>query len=456
MDDASVKLEQLLRTNKDFLFPVFSRAHIDDLKNDSTNNKFKDTAFIEEIAGHYMLYYDAINKRQELYLNSPTESLKAQLDVPITDFNNVFSDLNFPEIGNLGEELDKLLDLPIYNFNIKNLDTEKYKDTLMNFIPQGKENLSIRDFMQHMGTLLEQLFDKNNPLYKKTRKVNIEQFKMNQIDYNINTLNEILKKSPFGKDLAELINSTVNDQNKISASDYFTKGFVFLNMLGLDKEKNNKTNFISLSNDSQHAYYGALCDILITEDKGLRLKGELIYNLQNVSTKIMSQNEFIEYYTNQLNTECESKTECINKLIEIIKSKTPDSNYKSSQFNRSTYFYSLDKTIFDFYNDLELIVDEDSGTFLVLSSRRCNYYVGLFYKEVELITNKIVSAFGPDLEGLTNFTDSDKKQISESKWEGRIWNSNQTIVALELNKGTNKLSLVIGPLQFPIEPINRL
>jgi hypothetical protein len=441
-NDVSVQLNQLLRANKKKLFPLFSRAHIEDLKNDLTENKFKDTIFIEEIAGQYMLYYDAIHKRQELYLVSPTSSLKSHLEVTETDLSNIFELGNDDTSKGLEDQLNNILDMPLFNINLPSLEMEKYKDTLMNFLPLSEKPLSIRDFMNHMQTLMEQLFDKKSQLYKKTRKVNIDQFNFNQVDFSITNFNDILKKSPLGKSLSELINSS--DQ-KLSNSDYFTKGFVLLNMLGLDKEKNKKTNFISLSNDSQHSYYASFCDIFITEDKGLRLKSELLYSTQNISTRIMTPEQFLSIYNEFEPEQILTPTDFIEKITDSLKESKPYSIFKSTTFNRFTEYHLLDKMFFDFFNHVEVIRDEDSGTFVVLTSNKSNYYTGIYYDEIELITNKIAAVFGLDLEGHLFFLPEDKTQLAKSDWSGRIWKAISTPISLEINKGTDKLSIVIGP-----------
>ncbi|MBL7884728.1 MAG: hypothetical protein JNL69_11710, partial [Bacteroidia bacterium] len=98
------------------------------------------------------------------------------------------------------------------------------------------------------------------------------------------------------------------------------------------------------------------------------------------------------------------------------------------------------------------IRDQDSGTFVILTSKKADYNIGLFYKEVELVTNKIVSAFGVDLQNLSNFTAEDKEQIAKSTWQGRVWGVYQTLIALEINQGTNKLSISIGPFRFSEQP----
>lgn len=446
LNDASVQLNRFLRTNKSFLFPVFSLAHIIDLKNDSTDNKFKDTLFIEEIAGQHMLCYDAVYKQQKFLRVSPSESLKDHLNDPSFNPANFFDCLDDLKTGEFSEQFNQLLDLPLFDFDTGPINSETYQETLMDFLPYKAGKVSIRDIMNHIEILIPQLFDKDNQLYKNTRKVNIDQFKLNQIDYTLSTLNGVLKKSPFGKDLFELITATAGAKKVLSTSEYFTQGFVVLNMLGLDKEKNKKTNFISLSIDSKHAHYGSLCDILITEDKGLRIKAELLYNLKNISTQIMSTSEFLEFYNGYQPEKIQSEADFILKIFELVNKGTPYSTNKSSQFNRLNFYYSINESFFDFFNALEVIKDDTLGNCMVLTAKRANYDLGLFYSEVEMITNKIVFGFGPDMKGLTNYTKDDEVCIAESKWQGRFWDNYQIPIALEINRGTNKLSICIGPI----------
>ena len=65
-----------------------------------------------------------------------------------------------------------------------------------------------------------------------------------------------------------------------------------LNSFGLDREINKKAKFSNTFIDSLHAYYASFCDLLVTNDIGIKNKCSIIYKLFNIKTIVINSLEF--------------------------------------------------------------------------------------------------------------------------------------------------------------------
>ena len=453
-------LANTISANSHEFFTLYSSAHTDDLLNDITDEKFEDAKYIEQLTNNFMLEYNAVHKKLNLFIKSPVQTLKEHEPTNFS-FTNMFEglgDTDSPVLKTLLKGLEDLFKTPAFDFKIDTTAIKNYENTYAKFIPFNEGRQSLSDLFVHFQALNEELSNKDSTLYKSTRKANIDTLKFND-NQNLSTskeIDQVLIKSGLGKGIHEMIMQMGASDQTVTWHDYFQRGFIFLNMLALDKEKNRKANFTSLNNDSQHAYYSAHCDYLITEDKGLKFKAQVLFDINNISTKILTPAEFTQYIELRQSVPILSKDELIINLVKQMQMLKPFSEFKSEKFDRVTYYYNLGFPFFDYFNELEYIVDNDQGIFFVLLAKRSSFSVDLFYKEFELITNKIVEALGSDLENKSYYTEQDREELQNNTWQGRLWNIGKVPAALEINIGTKKISFAIGPVipEMPQELIN--
>jgi hypothetical protein len=87
-----------------------------------------------------------------------------------------------------------------------------------------------------------------------------------------------------------------------------------------------------------------------------------------------------------------------------------------------------------------------SSDFAVFTRKTHNYSKFCFYREFEGVVNKAICIFGPDNESKGNFDfKKEIEEINSLQWSGRSWTYSGFNVGLEINKGTDKFNLVIGP-----------
>lgn len=438
-----IQLEEYLRKYSSAFFFPYSQAHIDDLSNDATNNKDLDLEFIESFSSIFLMTHH-YSEGLKYQLASPKEVMSSKLEsnsqFNLSEILSDFENDDNPISGALGKALKNLLEMPIHNIE---MDLEKLRpqdlEMINKIVPGINKSFSISDMFTQMQKLNEELSDKKK--FKDFRRYNLENLPgFNTLkDVSLESINNILLNSALGKNLNELIEQQ-NSDGKATFNQKVVSCFMILNLFGLDQESNKKANFISLSNDAQHAFYAGYCDVLISEDEGLRTKAKILYQNYGIATSIYSIDDFLKFNQSNNFSKSLSLVEFINALKDDVIPQQLINSYESTQFNRITSIYSVRNIYFDYFDWIEYIDDRDTGKAIVLRPK--NSY-GLFYEEVRLITNKIVASFGVDSEQKGDFSDSDLESIKNGTWVGRIWALPRAYINLEINKGTQQLCLCV-------------
>ncbi|MBK9284370.1 MAG: hypothetical protein IPM51_08610 [Sphingobacteriaceae bacterium] len=365
----------------------------------------------------------------------------------MTTYTKLVKELNNDEdplMKVISSQLKQLFELPIHNIPV---DTENLRpqdlEMISKIFPGLNTSFSLSDMFNHMQKFNEQLSDQKN--FKDLRRYSLENLPAfsSLKDTSLQTINDTLKASPCGKTLDEMINEH-NNGKPVSLNQKFISGFMILNLFGLDQEKNKKANYISLSNDAQHAFYATYSDFLITEDEGLRTKAKVMYENFALKTIVFSAEEFFAYTGNMVTHTQLSIMDFINRVkIDIAPDRLIETT-QSTKFNRLTSLYSPVTSYFDYFDLIEFIDDVDTGKGIILRPNKYMQLSYLFYEEIKLITNKIHASFGNDSENKDQFDmELESKAINKGVWEGRIWVLPGAYINLEINKGTQQLSLCI-------------
>lgn len=292
-------LNAVLNVIKEDLFMPFSKAHIDDLVNDKTEEKFLDVDFIERLTNNQYFAHNFLTHKTGHSQRRPIDILNIELQSPAVDpfkdLTSMFSVSDEPDYQDIFSLLIKpllemqtyRLDVPVENIQAKDLEyISKYS------LPVNID-LSINDLFKQFSQINERLADRDS--FKGMRKYNLDVFsKFTNKDVTIEAINKTLINSPLKKNLSELIATHNHSGREQTLNEKMSSGFIILNMFGLDKEKNKKANFISLNNDAQHAYYASYCDVFLTKDEGLRLKSKALYENYGIKTHVLNVMEFLQ------------------------------------------------------------------------------------------------------------------------------------------------------------------
>jgi hypothetical protein len=447
-----VKLLNQIRIQKASLF-CYSHAHLRDLKNDKTNIKYSELEFMDSIVNDNYLSYHAIEKNTSCYLARPLEAFadveKETYDI---DFSSIFdfdtSDLN-PEGQEKFENAKNLLTETKLDFNfpeMENLDSA-ITDPLKNFLPFGKEPMSIMQWSEHfMGMLKNMQEDKT--VYKGLRNVTEKHINNGKftIDYDEIDFNEDLKDSHLQKTFIEYVNSNLNPNGdkEISKYDFFTNAYFILDLLGISKEPSKSVRFKNMLNDGIHSYYGAYCDCVVSDDNGFLKKTRALYKLLGIDTKVIHADDFIQSFDFIVEKEEKDLNSFSELLVNDLKNGLIVDSYKSIDINRETNTIKPAHVYLGFFNRIDNIV-EDGKSYLYFYRKTNNYSNFTFLREYELVVNNAVKIFGADNLFKEKFEwEKEKDLIQSDKWYGRIWEFETFTLKIEMNKGSGKLSILIS------------
>ena len=105
------------------------------------------------------------------------------------------------------------------------------------------------------------------------------------------------------KNLDEVIRRVMNvslkgyiDKAGSTFRDNVNTTFNLLDLIGFWKDKKTKKSNLARTYDAAHTFFASACDIFVSNDERARYKAKFIYTLYNVTTKVLSYDEFVNYY----------------------------------------------------------------------------------------------------------------------------------------------------------------
>lgn len=293
-------LRNYLTQVKDFFIFPYSRAHIQDLyqsKSPSNIVKFEqDIDTLTDICQTHLLNYEDSIDAPYPYECTPRQFMERE-DLTLQAYVSGFDSFNFVELFKSmmdGEIFDSIHDYllttpltaPITNpFNgahIANL-----WDTLMFTL----DNLSL---LLKDKKLEVEIF---KSMCKVEGERNIQE--MQKIDSSdiFDFLNELCI-SRSNKNLTETILYTLEKINGQNSYNYFLAEYSTLAFCGYSRDK--KHNILNIMTDALHAFYAMRCDVLVTEDDGMRQKAQAEFTRFHSQTKIITIAELRSFLEDEL------------------------------------------------------------------------------------------------------------------------------------------------------------
>jgi hypothetical protein len=151
-------------------------------------------------------------------------------------------------------------------------------------IPQAKSA------MQLFSNLFSKDEKKSLREQLKIDMIKINNYQPNEIIEHLNTKISILGISESCVGFLDMAINMFPNGHTFSLIHRFAGLFEFLDLLGYWKDKQTETSNYARFWDSQHAYYGSLCQYFISDDFRTRKKARVIYDLYKIDTKIMDSN----------------------------------------------------------------------------------------------------------------------------------------------------------------------
>lgn len=125
------------------------------------------------------------------------------------------------------------------------------------------------------------------------KEMGIEITKLNNYSRQeiIEQLNYKLAETGSNQSFLDIIESSIKTVNNSSGSNLDLRTsviFGLLDLFGYWKDEFTDTSNYARLWDSQHAYFATYCDYFISDDKRTRNKTEVVYDILNFNTKIIS------------------------------------------------------------------------------------------------------------------------------------------------------------------------
>lgn len=448
------RLSEYISKNKEHLLFFYSHAHLLDLKNDTTDKKYDDLKFMQEVVDdNFLILFSKENHAKYLLVN-PTVAFKDYIEED--DFS--LSDINFSELFQveqykefLSEEKYQELQKNAAILNnitakdlmpdIKDIPKEQY-GALSKLLPLDNPSLSFVDVLQKFLEFGDN-FQKDNSIYKELRSLVSENkdvkfsIDLSTFDFSMN-----YKDTQVQKKFIDFIIEQLG-KKEYNQFDLHYQGYFSLDILGVEKEPSKKLKTSNLLNDAHHSYYGAYCDLFVSDDFQLREKSKIVYKLFGINTRVLSVEEFInEVFFFSLQIDYREQA-FWDKIIAII-----NGGFIKRVLNpypdREVIIYSSNQFFLSYFNEMRH-VKEQGKNYIILRHEVANYHSSTAdYKIIESVTNKAIELFGIDdsLAGYFNYQ-KEVEQVEADNWQGRSWRRRSIEIILEINESLKKLNLVI-------------
>lgn len=317
---------------------------------------------------------------------------------------------------------------------------------LNKIFPNGNQPMSFFELMDNSMEILKTI-QEDKSVYKGLRNVSDKYINNGKftVEYNSVDFNDDLKNSVLQKTFIEYVTSNLNPKGdkEITNYDFYTNAYFTLDLLGISKEPSKSVKFTNVLNDGFHSFYGAFCDVVISDDNGFLKKTKVLYKLLGIETRVVHIDEFIKTFSFTIENEEPSYKTFSSLLINDIKNGLIVNSKLSIKFNRETKTIKTSHNYLGYFNRIDNMV-EDNISYIYLYRSIKNYSTFTFFREYEIVTNNAIKLFGIDKNFKGEFDwKRETKEINENKWEGRFWDYEEFSILIELNIGTNELGLLM-------------
>lgn len=429
---------------------TYSDAHHVDLSNSDKNYWHEDLELMEYYVGENYFVYNNAEKKTELLLAKPTQTfhdydynvMKQVQQDPLSLFNSISDeDDEFGFVKIAKGFLDKILDMPVQTFSGNSSEnTEHQNEMLRKYLPNG-ENSTMRDVF-NIG--IGMLSDPQQVIGMK--KLMEEYISSDKYRFDIwkDDFNEKFKENFEGKSFTDLMETTFNAVPNYTEYDKFLIFFNSLDVHNITKDKRlrDTQSLSSTHTDANHAWYASYSDFLVTDDKGLQVKAYITYKYFGIKTEILSMKEFLNRKTTFLHQE---ETD-LAKTFKLLNHEQTTGLVLRSHINNFLFHQNIIKLSHHFFNYFNRLAVSDYD--LILYCQRHKNANFVMYREVELLTNKLINFLGVDDKNIGQYRFSEENHNAEiiREWTfgkdhivfGSAFNNNGKCLSLTIaNKNNN-------------------
>lgn len=410
------EIRDILNSLKGKVLFTYSDSHLDDLSTSIDPFLTSDLESMEEFVQDNLFRHDIVKKHTSCLLAIPKVAYKDK-DYSINSTGNnvnpfdtlekLFDDMQEDDSTGLmkvlADSFKQLMTLPMLDMSgitdNENMD-DSTKEMINKLFPSPKRYMSIKDVADNIfpyGTLIyndkKELteFRRFSRKYIKDDEVSFEKW---GLDFTAK-----FKESKIGKDFNEFIESTYSDKEKMTLYDKFVRIYAMLEIIGVDTERNKKGrlkefNYRSLHLDASHAYYASYSDYLVSHDKGMQVKAFITYSLLGIKTKVLTLEEFKNSKSLILSNE-----EDLDSYLKSLEYDLDNGILIESKYNlmshTNTKTYTTAHNYFNYFNRIQ-VINFDTEKAIVLYCDRSKHSNWYMFREIELLSQKLINVFGID------------------------------------------------------------
>lgn len=303
------------------------------------------------------------------------------------------------------------------NFDKTTID-QKNKPLFDKLMPNYNPMMKLQDFMNGMWPYSKSLLHdkKEFTLFRKQ----IASY-LNKDDYSFENwgmeFNERFRGSLLGKSYMEMIENMLTENQKKDLYQKFNYAYTMLETYNITQERKKKGlkkfNMQSLNTDAHHAWYASFSDYFVTDDKGLQVKANIVYQLFGLPVKVLSSKDLISHRTLLLGQE-ETLQSFLTSLKHDLKHSMQLFERKDPFKNEIVNTYKTGHSYFNYFNRFQ-VIQSDGYTFIALYCDRESHASFMMYREIELLVGKLIAMLGKDADerGVYQMNENDKYQNDE-------------------------------------------
>jgi hypothetical protein len=290
-------IKDFLLSKKGELFFVYSPAHFEDaMRSEGDSRLLQDIQMLESLVEGHLIAYN--QNTVQPFLATPSQYYRDNKGRNLDVIPDVFELVNSisQDVPLAGGLFEALLGMP---FPI--LSAARSQELVGMMLPNLPAFPSIKDVLHSTVSFVNQMLG-SKEFYKSYRSAiraagfkvdpNAGNWKSEEVVPNITAR---LKSLGIDKSFREFVSSGFGD-NSIDDFQFFIAAYNLLDLIGYrsDKLPKGSNSMNSVNTDAQHAFYGAFCDYLITQDKHLASKACALYHEFGIPTKILSPSDAVD------------------------------------------------------------------------------------------------------------------------------------------------------------------
>ena len=401
----------------------YSDGHFDDLKETPVEFRDVDLQLIAEYANDNYFTVD-LKFNLEYFLADPLTAFyekdyaaaKQFLNTPQKLDSILPNDDNDALTGALKSLLNSFFSLPLRAFAPDAPEPDRlpaeHSNWLNRMIPNYSPNMSLSEFWDASFTYSTATMGDQQEM-TALRKYASDYIDRETISWDNwkSQFNRQFKTTALGKSFTEMVENMLLDNQKSNLWLRIGYLYVLLETYGITQErvgkKVKKNSMSDLFKDAHHVYYASFTDYLVTEDKGMQLKAHIIYELLNFSTKVLNIKEFMAH--KHLLQHKETMEGFIPALVHDL--KYGFQLFTIPDLRNATQATSYKTTVpyFGYFNRFQ-VKDYEITLYCSRKAPRANF---VMYKELQIITRRLLEALGQDDEQKGEYELKEKTAVTD-------------------------------------------